>query len=349
MLSEATIVRGLNDNPNSTLVSLIIAGMAAFWILLRFRGSLEASARLSGARHRRLMIVLSPAAGSLLYWASVSLDFPFNLIAFIAFTLFIGGLVSSFMQTIFRDVSDDQWRTSVSQFKAYTVIFQTLFLILFKATSAPEPYTILLASMPVALIAASMVSGMPISWVTLRALDNIIDAASGIVVTVPRRSELLMISTSIGGLVLAKLTLIKTSTESVTELLASYGLGYVAGSILASLYPSIYLAQVLAGLSLVFSSAIGAGTLLDMALLALGAALGYSEIATILKVLEAKPRGVRRTMTLITVWVALATFMGGLAVYILGKPVPEVGLALVGLGASVRIVSASREGGFRWS
>ena len=348
MLSEATLVRRLDNNPNGVLVSLVIAGMASFWIILRFRGSLDSNPMIASALHRRLLILSSPLAASGLYWAVQTLDFPMSLAAFLIFTLFLGGLVSSFMYTIFRDIPDDQWRSSVSQFKAYTVLFQTLFLVLFKSIEAPEPYMLLLLIAPVSLVAASLVSGAPISWVTLRTLDNLIDASYGLVKTPPRGSELIMIAMGIGGLALAKLTILKTSMQPVAELLVPYSLGYIAGSFAASLRPSIYLAQALAVITLAASSLVSSADT-GIQLVLIGAALGYSEIATILSVLEARPRSVRRAMTLITIWVAAAAFIGGLAVYMLGRPVPVVGLVLVGLGILFRIVSASRERGARWS
>lgn len=348
MLSEATLVRRLNDSPNSILASLIIAGMASFWILLRFRGNLDSNRIIASTLHRRLLILSSPLAASILYWAVQELEFTLSLAAFLVFTLFLGGLVSSFMYTIFRDIPDDQWRISISQFKAYTVLFQTFFLILFKSIKIPEPYMLLLLTAPFSLVAASLVSGAPISWATLKALDNLIDASYGLVKTPPRGSELIMIAMGIGGLVLAKLTILKTSTQPIAELLVPYSLGYIAGSFTASLSPSIYLAQILAVTTLAVSSLVSPGNV-GIQLVLLGAALGYSEIATILSVLEARPRSIRRTMTLITIWVAAAAFIGGLAVYMLGRPVPVVGLVLVGLGILVRIVSASRERRARWS
>ncbi len=348
MLSEATLVRELDDNPNSLLVSLVIAGMASFWILLRFRGSLDYKPVFTSASRRRLLILFSPLAAPALYWAVQSLEFPLSLAAFLAFTLFLGGLVSSFMYTIFRDVPDDQWRASVSQFKAYTVLFQALFLILFKHMEALEPYIILLITAPVSIVAASLVSGAPISWATLRALDNLIDASYGLVKPPPRGSELIMVAMGIGGLALAKLTILKASTQPITELLVPYSLGYIAGSFAASLRPSIYLAQALAVITLTASSLAGPENA-SMQLVLLGVALGYSEIATILTVLEARPRSVRKAMTLITIWVAVAAFVGGLAVYMLDRPVPEVGLGIVGLGILVRTASASRERRAWWS
>ncbi|MCE4613825.1 MAG: hypothetical protein F7C07_08385 [Desulfurococcales archaeon] len=315
--------------------------LAGFWLLARLEGALVASRRLRSANARRLLFLASPLVFGLSLKLLPSQSLSASLAVFAFLTAYMGALTASALSTIYNETDDREWTGAVSVYRGLSTLVQaSTFATLMAWSPGDPPITIIVPAGVASLIASASIRGYIISSISLKTLESFADAAA--FMRVSRRpisgSDLVRMASAAGGLAAAKLVLLPHATrESMFAGLSAYSIGYLAGILLALKIRSPRMVSItsLTCLALAFWS--------DNSLLALtlvAAALGYSEVAGVLLILDYKPRMVSQATTLFVVW----SIIGAIAVGAFSLALPDRALIATAAVAIIGLLYAESVG-----
>ncbi|MEB3860232.1 MAG: hypothetical protein LRS43_03375 [Desulfurococcales archaeon] len=315
--------------------------LAGFWLFARLEGALVASRRLRSANARRLLFLSSP----IVFGACLSVlpldTFTGSLLVFSFLTAYMGALTASALSTIYNETDDREWTGAVSVYRALSTLVQVATFSALMAWSPEDPpVTIILPAGVASVIASTSIRGYIISSISLKTLDAFADAAA--FMRAPRRpvlgSDLVRMASAAGGLAAAKMLLLPHATrDSLFMGLSAYSLGYLAGILLALKLRSPRM------VSLTSLACLALSLWTDNSMLALtlvSAALGYSEVAGVLLILDYRPRMVSQATSLFVVW----SIIGAVAVGAFSLALPERAITATAVVAIIGLLYAELMG-----
>ncbi|GBF09343.1 hypothetical protein apy_10680 [Aeropyrum pernix] len=322
-----------------------VAMAGSFW------GLVVASTRFRSPSGRRLVLaVVGVATPAILLGLEGLLGGGVSSLASVmAVSVALGMASFALSSSIYSQVDYVEWRRVLAEY--YIVSSVGSSLLIFASLASGRPLIVAGSIAVFALLSAQHVLDMPLSFASLKVVDNFSSAVFSALhgrLDRLRVDEVLRLSSAAGVLAALKIPVIQGASYYLGEATPLvYSLGYALGVTLASTSASTLPASTAALASTLLAMYTG-GSLPWLALFIVGLGYGWAVFTLVMHVLDREPKKVRIVTVSVVAWSTAASLAVFAVTSVMGISPYIPALAILVLGLMLSAAARLKNAGVRW-